>query len=199
MAGVGLRRRVGRLVVPLALALTLLGLGAIPAGATIFEKGRFTDDISFAYDDCGFPVAVEGQASGQFRIREGKGKTAGAFFLRTTFSYREVHTNTETGEFFVIRGHAVFNEVKAARVQGTIFRFVSIEAGQPFVVENSAGQVVLRDRGVIRTTILFDTLGDDLPGGEEIEVVETDVRGPHPGFALSEDEFCAMVTDLIGS
>jgi hypothetical protein len=35
--GVALRRRVGRLVVPLALVLTLLGLGAIPAGATIFE------------------------------------------------------------------------------------------------------------------------------------------------------------------
>jgi hypothetical protein len=199
MAGVALRQRVGKLFVSVALATALFALGAIPAEAKIFEKGPFVDEYTDAYDNCGFPVAVEGTASGQFRIRQGTGKDATAFFFRTTFSYREVHTNTETGESFVIRGHLVFNEVKATRVEGNVFRFVSVEAGQPFVVEDSAGRVVLRDRGAIRTTILFDTLGDAVPGGVELEVLGVDVRGPHPGFNLSDEEFCALVTSLIGS
>jgi hypothetical protein len=112
-----------------------------------------------------------------------------------THSYREVHTNTETGEWFVVRGTRTFNEVKATRVEGTIFRFVAIEAGQPFVVENSAGKVVMRDRGVIRYTLLFDTRGDDVPGGDEVEFLGADVRGPHPGF---DADFCEIASDLIG-
>lgn len=195
MVGVTFQRRVGKLTLSVAVAMGLFALGAIPAGATIVEKGRFADEYSETYDDCGFPVQVEGEITGQYRIRQGTGKNASAFFLRTTFSYREIHTNTDTGEWFVIRAHAVFNEVKATRVAGTIFKFVRIEAGQPFVVENSAGQVVLRDRGVIRSTILFDTLGDDVPGGNELEFLGAVVRGPHPGFFL---DFCEIATDLIG-
>jgi hypothetical protein len=176
-------------------AMTVIALGGIPAGATIYEKGRFTEERSFSYDDCGFPVEVTGEASGQFRIRQGKGKMASFFFFRATSSFREVHTNTDTGEWFVLRGQAVINEVKARRVEGTIFKVTAIQAGQPFVVENSAGEVVLRDRGVIRFTSLFDTQGDDVPGGVEVEFLGADVRGPHPGF---DADFCEIASGLIG-
>lgn len=186
--------RVGMLAVALALAAASI-VGTSPAGATVFDKGRFIEPYSFTYDDCGFPVSVEGTEQGRYRLRQGKGKTASVFFLQVTASYREVHTNTDTGEWFVVRAHRVFNEVKATRVQGTIFKFVAIEAGQPFVVENSSGEIVMRDRGVIRYTFLFDTLGDGVPGGVEVEFLGADVRGPHPGF---EGDFCDIATDLIG-
>lgn len=189
------QRRVAKLILFLAVAMALLAVDAIPAGATVVEKGRFADSYSDTFVDCGFPVQVEGQISGQYRIRQGKGKNASAFFLRSTYSFRETYTNTDTGEYFVVRGHAVFNEVKATRVSGSIFKFVRIEAGQPFVVENSAGQVVLRDRGVVRSTILFDTLGDDVPGGIELAFLGAEVRGPHPGFYK---DFCEIASDLIG-
>ena len=52
--GVTSRPRVGKLM--LFVAFALLAFGAIPAGATIYEKGRFTDEFSDTYDDCGFPV-----------------------------------------------------------------------------------------------------------------------------------------------
>jgi hypothetical protein len=56
---------------------------------------------------------------------------------------------------------------------------------------------VLRDRGVIRSTILFDTLGDDTPGGEEVgERVTVRLAGRHPSF--DEVAFCAAVEELIG-
>jgi hypothetical protein len=50
------------------------------------------------------------------------------------------------------------------------------------VIEDSSGRVVVRDRGNIRHTALFDTLGDGEPGGIFIEETHTVVRGPHPAF-----------------
>jgi hypothetical protein len=40
----------------------------------------------------------------------------------------------------------------------------------------------MRDRGVIRQVLQFDTLGDDVPGGEFIADVSFVAHGPHPGL-----------------
>ena len=85
------------------------------------------------------------------------GKGGQAFLVKDTYKYRDVLTNSETGEWFVIRGKAVFHEIKATQVSGDIYEFTAIEAGQPFVIEDSDGNVVVRDRGVIRRTALFPT------------------------------------------
>jgi hypothetical protein len=74
-----------------------------------------------------------------------------------------VLTNAETGKWFVVRGNGLVSEIKATLVSGTIYEFVAIEAGQPFVLEDAAGNVIVRDRGVIRHTAPFDTLGDGRP------------------------------------
>jgi hypothetical protein len=42
--------------------------------------------------------------------------------------------------------------------------------------------------------ILFDTEGDDIPGGIFIEELSAEAHGPHPGF----DDFCGLITPLIG-
>lgn len=175
--------------------IALLLVSAVPAGATVIERERW--DVAFAdgYDFCGFPVDVEGEASGQLRIREGKGDNDSAFFLRENYRYTETHTNADTGAFLTIEGHGVFNEVSATRITGDVFEFTAIDAGQPFVVTDSAGDVVLRQRGVVRATVLFDTGGDDVPGGNLLGL-EFDVRGPHPGFGA---DFCDIITPLIGS
>ena len=77
------------------------------------EKGRFVDEpYGFAYD-CGFPVEVTGVASGNFRLREGTGDDATAFFSLDRLSYREIHTNPQTGEWFSVSGHFANNEVGA--------------------------------------------------------------------------------------
>lgn len=46
------------------------------------------------------------------------------------------------------------------------------------------GNVVMRERGVILTTIRFDTGGDHVPSGETVEVREVRVAEPYPGFLL---------------
>jgi hypothetical protein len=176
-------------------AVAVLVFGVVPAGARVVERGFYSDSYSFSYDDCGFDVDVEGTQSGHFRIRAGTGKRASAFFANDNFSYTETHTNAETGAFLTISGNGVFNEIRATRVEGNIFEFEAVEAGQPFVVYDSAGNLVLRDRGSIHHRILFDTEGDNQPGGVFIADLEPDVHGPHPGF---DTDFCEIITPLIG-
>ena len=132
-------------------------------------------------------------SSGHYRFRAGKGKTDTAFFNLDNYSFTETQTNPETGEFLTITANVVFNEIKATRVEGSIFEFWANEAGQ-FRMYDSDGRLVARDRGSVRFHILFDTEGDDVPGGIFIEEFPPKVNGPHPGF----DDFCGLITPLIG-
>jgi hypothetical protein len=183
---------VGLLVLAAAGSLTVLL--AAPASATVVDQGRFVDEpYGFSYD-CGFPVEVSGVATGNFRLREGKGDDAGAFFSLDRMSFREIHTNPLTGAWFSVSGHFASNEITATRVDGSLFEFRIIKAGQPAVIEDAAGNLVARDRGVVRRTILFDTGGDDEPGGTFVDLLDLDLNGPHPSFG----NLCAIATDLIG-
>ena len=177
-------------------AVAVLALGAGTAGTTVIEKGKYSGTDSFSFDDCGFTLEVESEFKGQFRLRADKGGQA--FYGLDNFWYRDVLTNPETGQWFVQRGNALFNEIKATLVSGTIYEFVAIEAGQPFVIEDSSGKVIIRDRGVIRQAGLFDTLGDGLPGAVFLVETHTSVHGPHPGFA-EDFPFCEIAAELTGA
>jgi hypothetical protein len=178
------------------LVVALLALLAGPAAGTVVESGHYSGSDSFSFDDCGFWLDVEATFSGHFRVRaDSDGE---AFYGKDTFSYRNVFTNRDTQEWFVIRGHGVFNEIKATLVSGTIYEFEAMEAGQPFVLEDAAGNVIVRDRGTIHHGGLFDTLGDGQPGAVFIEVTFNLVHGPHPGFA-EDFPFCEIAAELTGA
>lgn len=175
---------------------TALGLGGAPVLATTVEREHFEGTDSYSYTDCGFPVDVAVTFSGHSVIRATKGGEA--FLGSTTTRFTEVHTNLQNGKSFVLRGKSLFKELHATQVDGTIYRFEAIEAGQPFVIEDAGGKVVVRDRGVIRYTALFDTLGDGVPSAELVEDLGAVVHGPHAGFS-DDFDFCGTVADLIGS
>ena len=177
----------------IAAAVTVLGAGT--ASATMVERGTYTSEpYSFTQDDCGYDVDVEGTSSGTFHTRLGKGKTDTAFFAFDNYSFTETQTNPENGKFVTITANASFREIRAKRVEGTVFEFWAVEAGQ-FRMYDSAGRLVARDRGSVQFHILFDTEGDDVPGGVQIDEFPPEVHGPHPGF----DDFCGLITPLIGS
>jgi hypothetical protein len=129
---------------------------------------------------------------------KGKGDVDQAFFQRLNFRSTDVFTNPANGRTLTFESKELTNELTARRVSGSVFEFTTIEAGQPFTVRDSDGAIVLRDRGSIRHTVLFDTLGDSQPGGIELQDTIVRVSGPHPGLDQTEDEFCAMVVSLIG-
>jgi hypothetical protein len=189
----GTRRLLG-----LLLAAAVAALAVVPAAqaqGAIFERFRFVDEpYSFEEEICGIEVQIEGTASGHGRVRTGTGKVATAFFALTNFAFSETWT-AANGSFVTVTGNAVFNEVKAVPLGGNVFRFTAIEAGQPFRLYDSQGNLLLRDRGVIRNSLVFDTLGDATPGGVVVEELEPSVRGPHPGF--DDETLCPVLVPLL--
>src|SRR4029453_9257617 len=135
-----MRRLRTRGVIGVAVVALTLVLAAAQALATVVDKGFYSEEPdSFSYHACGFPVDVEGTQSGHFRIRAGKGTTETAFFVSDNYSYTETHTNADTGAFVTIKGNAIFNEIKATPLGGSIFEFEAVEAGQPFQLYDSDG------------------------------------------------------------
>jgi len=165
----------------LATVLFLASITQAFAGGLI-NRESYSGEYAFSYDDCGFWVDVASEFGGRAQFRVGTGPDDGAFFVHDNYWGREVHVRRGTTDSVVISGDGLFQETRGTRVEGTVFLFESVNAGQPFVVTDADGDVVLRDRGVIRQTLLFDTLGDDMPGGVVIAEVDLDIGGPHPGF-----------------
>jgi hypothetical protein len=189
-----LQRWVGKAAM---LALAVLAL-APPAHAQVILHEKFADSFSNDSELCGIPVHTDFEFSGVTHLRVGTGDLDSAFFLLLRIQTTETITNPANGKFLVIEGNNLLHDTKATPTGGSVFQFTSVEAGQPFVLRDMTGAVVLRNRGVIRTTILFDTLGDDTPGGVTLEELDVSVAGPHPEFFMDEDDFCALVQDLIG-
>jgi hypothetical protein len=185
-----------RRLLGLLLAAAVAALAVVPAAqGAIFERFRFVDEpYSFEEEICGIEVQIEGTASGHGRVRTGTGKVATAFFALTNFAFSETWT-AANGMSVTVTGNAVFNEVKAVPLGGNVFRFTAIEAGQPFRLYDSQGNLLLRDRGVIRNSLVFDTLGDATPGGVVVEELEPSVRGPHPGF--DDETLCPVLVPLL--
>ena len=154
-----------------------------PTSATVIFKEHYSDDYAFSYDCGGTTIEVIGHDDGVAHIRVGKGDFETAFFAHDKYTYTETQTNPD-GDFLVITGNALFQETRATHVAGTVFTFSSVVSGQPFTVYDSSGNVLVRDRGSIRETILFDTLGDNMPGGTFIDSLSFDVAGPHDGLGF---------------
>jgi len=189
----GTRRLLGVLLAALVAALAVAP--AAQAQGAIYERFRFVDEpYSFEREFCGIEVLVEGTESGQGRVRSGTGKLATAFFGRTNFAFSETWT-AANGMSVTVTGRFVFNEVKAVPLGGTVFRFTAIEAGQAFRLYDSQGNLLLREGGVIRFSVVFDTLGDATPGGVFIEELEPIVRGQHPGF--DDETLCPVLVPLL--
>ena len=182
----GIRRALLSVVGGALITLTL----AAPVGATVILRDHYSEDYAFSFDDCGFWIDVSGHVDGVAQLRVGKGDLATAFFLHDNFSYLETWTRRDTGDSLTLGGNALFQETKATHVEGTVFEFTSVLAGQPFTVWDSDGKLILRDRGAIREVLRFDTLGDDVPGGEFVAEVSFSVHGPHPGLDL---DLCTLL------
>ena len=133
-------------------------------------------------------------------IHDATPATDGKFF-RALFRgrYSEVWTNPSTGESFSISGHSITAETQAKVIPGgdettgdLVFRWV--EAGQPFVVRDGEGDLVMRDRGAVKAEVVFWSGDEGSPGGELISE-EFSFAGPHEGW---DTDVCALAEELTG-
>jgi hypothetical protein len=185
-----------RSLIAAAGVMLALGVWSAPAPATVIHEGTVSGTDHFSDSGCGFTLDVDVVFQFTTRLRVDKGGQA--FLDHTIFRVTETVTNRATHRYFFITHRGVYNEIKATQVEGTVYEFVAIEAGQPFVIRDAAGRVVSRDRGVIRHTFLFDTLGDGQPGGVFLEELSDAVHGPHPAFA-EDFPFCDIAAALTGA
>jgi len=183
-------------VVVVAVLVAVLAC-AIPAQATVQDHEHYSFPYSEDFTLCGFSIHMDGVRSGNARNRVGKGDLDTAFFGLDNYAYTETYTNTDNGRFFTIWGDGIARDVSASHVSGSIFQFTTVESGRPFNLSDASGQVLIRDRGSIRDTYTFDTQGDHTPGGIFLDLLAERVSGPHPGFFMTDEEFCAVVKPLL--
>lgn len=60
-----------------------------------------------------------------------------------------------------------------------MFEFSAGDASRIWITDED-GNLLMFDRGSIRSTILFATLGDGTVGGEFVALVHEKFNGPHP-------------------
>jgi len=132
---------------------------------------------------------------GVFHQRVGKGDLDTLFFGIDNFEATSTPTNLANGNVVLVEHNGVAHDIKGILVEGSIFKAVTIVAGQPIGIRDMSGRIVARDRGVIRFTYLFDTQGDHTPGGLYLEQLGLMIGGPPPLFP--EGAFCTIVQPLL--
>lgn len=181
------------------LAALVVMAWAVPARATVIDQQHYSFSDSFADVICGVSVRHDVVGSGVAHVRVGKGDLDTLFFGLDNYDVTETLTNPANGNFVSIEHNGVVHDTKGTLVEGSIFKATTIEAGQPIRIRDMSGRIVSRDRGVIRVTYLWDTLGDHTPGGVFVDELGVAVAGPHPLFpgVFNEDAFCAIVRPLL--
>ncbi|MQA64119.1 MAG: hypothetical protein GEU86_22290 [Actinophytocola sp.] len=189
--------RIMRSVAVLAAAAAVTVGLATQAHAAIVDRGSWSESGTDSFDDCGFVVDVQWSDPGSWKIQS-RQPGSEAFYGSFAAEYRDVLTNPETGVWMVVYGKYTFREIKATHVEGDIYQFRQHTAGVPIVVEDSDGNVVLRDRGLVVWEQVFDTFGDGEPSGEPISFELVSTHDPHPELYMTDEERCAKIAELIG-
>ena len=172
-------------------ALMSLGL-AVPAQGAPIDREHYSGSDSFDFDDCGLTIHNEVTFEGVFMLKAPRTDGSPPYYFD---NYEAHETLTANGRTLTVDHQALYKDLKITLVEGTTYQFVAMEAGQPFVVRDGEGKVLIRDRGVLKTTFQVDTKGDsDLDNDEFIEgsfELLAD-HGSHPGFYL---DFCPVLSD----
>jgi dienelactone hydrolase len=167
-------------------ALIALTMVAGSASATILERDRFTQEYEFDAWDCGYAMHVVGSESHLIQLRADKKLDGNAFF---TDNYEVEQTWTAgDGRWFTLSANGIFKDLTARSLGGSVYQFTFHDVGQPFVITDSTGTVVARDRGNITGTFTIDFAD----GSESFDL---DINGPHPMFDV---DLCKAVSRLTG-
>lgn len=172
----------------LALSVGALVAGAPANGAPLEREQTVKQPYEFVSWDCGYPVDVSGTLTHVFTLRQDPRLEDEVLFM-DQYVFTETWTNT-AGESLTATGQGVAKNLPARRVGESTWTFTFLQAGQPYVVRDSSGTVLARDRGVLRFEATVD-----LSTGEEVGF-DLSVSGPHPLF---DQDLCKVVAPLLGT
>ena len=196
-ASMGLIRRTRtrrlRALAAVGAVLALLTLGTGSAGATITDRtGRVTQPYGFVNWDCGYELDVAGVSTDQILIRVDR-KDPRIVYVTDNYQFHETWTRADgSGRSFVFEGNGLAKDVRATPLGGSLYQFTFHNAGQPFVIRDSAGNLLSRDRGIFE---LQYTLDLDI-GDPSWNFVDVRFSGPHPS---ADVDGCLTVAPLTGN
>ncbi len=178
-------------------ALAVVAL-AVPtaAHARPLEREIYSGTDSFDFDGCGFVIHNEVSFKGLFMLKAPRGNDSLPLFFD---NYRTHEVLTANGRTVVVDHQGLVKDVSITHVEGTIYQIESMNVGQPLVVRDSEGNLLFRDRGLLRVTFQVDTLGDEDPLNDEFVEGSFELladNGRHPVFYL---DFCAVMEDYFFS
>jgi hypothetical protein len=168
------------------------------AGASLLDHEHYSGTDSYTQQMCGRTFSVVDSFSGQFALRM-KGNQP-IPYLTNNYRFRSVQRTG--GDGFVIEARGIFKDLHITHVRGTIYRFVVIEAGRPFMVRSLDGDLIVKDRGLLKSTFMVDTKGDaNLDNDEFVEGSFALLKdaGSHPGFYYDLAAFCDVVEEALAS
>jgi hypothetical protein len=179
-------KRIGRGFAVFAAIVLALTMVAGPASATIIDRFRFTGDYEFDAWDCGYGMHVVGTETHLFLTRADKKLDGNAFFTNN-YEVHETWTAAD-GRWFTLSANGIAKDLTAKSVGDSVYEFTFHDVGQPFVIEDSSGHVISRDRG--NFTGHFTANFAD--GSSSFDF---DLHGPHPMF---DADLCKAVAPLTG-
>ena len=168
------------------------------AGAAPLEREHysFEDSDTFTDTECGEPITIDFHIDGSGLFMLKQGRAGGPPLVFDNYEYTETFTNVDNGTTATLYHQALYKDLRAVHVEGTVYEFTAIESGRPVVVFGPDGERLLFDRGQIRYTFRVDTQGDaDLDNDVFIGEDPPRVAGPHPIFDVEVD-FCDLL-DLL--
>jgi hypothetical protein len=182
-----IRRTLG-LSIALAALLAVTVAGA--ADAKLYARGHWSDSGSFTVCDS---YRLDWTNWGHDRLEDATAQTDYQFFYLTIFNnFHTVITNPDTGAW-ISEGRATeFKEQDARLLYDDVFSYETVDRGT-YVVQDSDGNTVFRDRGTVVTSYVYDSLGDSQPGGVYLEDPVELSNTWDQTFDL-----CAVADDLIG-
>jgi hypothetical protein len=170
---------------------------ALPAGARVIDRQRYSDTFVGHERTCGRHLRVETTVNGIRVTKSSHGD------LPSTgsdhYNIHEVLTSAD-GEGYVIDQAGLYHEIRVRHAHGTLYRYTAHNVGQVFTIRTLDGQAVERNRGLFEITFLMDTKGDSDPANDVF--IEESLRlvrdaGKHPLVTETDAEFCAVIDEAV--
>jgi hypothetical protein len=175
-----------------ALAIAFLLTSPVQAGRPLAREHYSVTD-SFSFSDCGFPIDVQVTLSGLFMLKEGHHGDPTPYYF-DNYNIHYVLTNPANGKWVIVDRNGLYKDVHITHVEGTIYRFESIDVGQPNVIRDMDGNVLIRESGLLKYQFTVDTKGDNILENDEFltdfEVIAA--NGRHPFI-----DFCGIYSEVL--
>jgi hypothetical protein len=183
------RRRRLRVIGVLGVLIGLLTLGSGTASATIADRsGKVTQPYEFVNWDCGYELDVAGITTDQVLVRVDRTDPR-IVFVTDNYQFHETWTAAD-GRSFVFEGNGLAKDVRAKWLGGSLYQFTFHNAGQTFLIRDSSGTLLSRDRGIFEFQYTLDLDNDTF------NFVDFRLSGPHPSAGV---DGCLTVAPLTGS